>query len=394
MSQGRAVVVLGGGVGGVVAAHQLRKQLPELHRVVLVDRDRRHLFAPSLLWLMTGRRTARQITRPLERLARRGIEVVFGDITGLDPETRHITVVEGSSSVGRATRGLEADYLVVSLGAELAPEIIPGLAEAGRNLYTLAGAENLRDALRRFDGGRIVILTAAPAYKCPAAPYEAAMLIADHIRRRNLAGESQIDVYAAEAGPMGVAGPDVSAGVRAMVEARGIGYHPEHQIVEVDPAGRQLQFANGASTGFDLLAYVPPHRAPRVVREAGLTDESGWVPVDRNTLHTVHPRVYAIGDVNGIPLEMGKPLPKAGVFAEREARVVARNIAHQITGKGDEAAFDGYGECFIEAGSGRAGFGRGDFYAEPTPRIDLYPVGRRWHLGKVIFEKSWLRRWF
>ncbi|MEX0865036.1 MAG: FAD/NAD(P)-binding oxidoreductase [Acidimicrobiia bacterium] len=394
MSQAKAVVVLGGGVGSVVAANELRKQLAEPHRVVVVDRDRRHLFAPSLLWLMTGRRTARQITRPLDRLARRDIEMVFGDITELDPEARRITVVEGSDSVGRATRGLEADYLVVSLGAELAPEIIPGLAEVGHNLYTLPGAESLRDALGRFDGGRIVILTAAPAYKCPAAPYEAAMLIADHIRSRNIASESQVDVYAAGPGPMGVAGPDVSAGVRAMVEARGIGYHPEHQIVKVDPAGRQLHFANGASTSFDLLAYVPPHRAPRVVLEAGLTDESGWVPADRNTLHTVHHRVYAIGDVNGIPLEMGKPLPKAGVFAERDARVVARNIAHEITGKGDPAAFDGYGECFIEAGSGRAGFGRGDFYAAPTPRVDLYPVRRRWHLSKVIFEKSWLFRWF
>jgi sulfide:quinone oxidoreductase len=394
MSKAKAVVILGGGVGGVAAACTLRKQIPQPHRVVLVDREHRHLFAPSLLWLMTGGRTASQITRPLDRLARRGIEVVCGDITGIDPETRQITVAEGSESFGPTTRELEADHLVVSLGAELAPETIPGLAEAGHNLYTLPGAESIRDALGRFEGGRIVILTAAPAYKCPAAPYEAAMLIAGHIRRRNLLGEAQIDLFAAESGPMGVAGPEVSAGVRAMVEARSISYKPEHQVVAVDPAGRQLDFANGVTTGFDLLAYVPPHRAPNVIRESGLTDESGWIPVDRDTLHTAHPGVYAIGDVNGIPLKMGKPLPKAGVFAERQAKVVARNIAQEITGKGPPASFDGLGECFIEAGAGRAGFGRGDFYAEPTPRVDLYPVDRRWHLGKVIFEKSWLFRWF
>jgi sulfide:quinone oxidoreductase len=104
--------------------------------------------------------------------------------------------------------------------------------------------------------------------------------------------------------------------------------------------------------------------------------------------------VYAIGDVTGIPLEMGKPLPMAGVFAEREAKVVAANIANEVTGRGEAAVFDGHGECFIETGGGRAGFGRGDFYAEPTPRVDLHPVRRRWHLGKVLFEKSWLRRWF
>jgi sulfide:quinone oxidoreductase len=401
MSEPKTVVVLGGGVGGVVAATNLRKALPRPHRVVLVDRERRHLFAPSLLWLMTGGRTARQISRPLDRLSRKGIEVVCGDVVEIDPEARRVGVVECplgddaiSPRLGGNRRDLKADYLVVSLGAELAPETIPGLTEAGHNFYTLAGAESLRDALRGFEGGRIVVLTAAPAYKCPAAPYEAAMLIDDHIRRQGLAGPTQIDLFAAEPGPMGVAGPEVSAGVRAMVEAKGIGYHSEHQVIDVDPEGRLLRFANGETAEFDLLAYVPPHRAPRVIRDAGLVDDSGWIPVDRDTLHTAFPGVYAIGDVTGIPLKMGKPLPMAGVFAEREAKVVARNIAHEVTGRGEPVVFDGHGECFIEAGGGRAGFGRGDFYAEPTPQIDLRPVGRRWHLGKVLFEKFWLRRWF
>jgi len=401
MTEIKTVLVLGGGVGGVVAATALRKELPQPHRVVLVDRERRHLFAPSLLWLMTGGRTPRQISRPLDRLARKGIDVVCGNIERIDPEVGRVRVAERpmgedplSLRLGATTRDLAADYLVVSLGAELAPETIPGLAEAGHNFYTLAGAESLRDALRGFDGGRIVVLTAAPAYKCPAAPYEAAMLIEDHIRRRKPAKKTSIDLYAAEPGPMGVAGPEVSARVRAIVEAKGIGYHPEHQVVEVDPEGRRLTFANGAAAEFDLLAYVPPHRAPRVVREAGMVDDSGWIPVDRDTLRTAHQGVYAIGDVTGIPLKMGKPLPKAGVFAEREAKVVARNITREITGTGEPASFDGHGECFIETGAGRAGFGRGDFYAEPAPQVDLYPVGRRWHLGKILFEKVWLRRWF
>lgn len=401
MSQAKTVVVLGGGVGGVVAATSLRKELPEPHRVILVDRERSHLFAPSLLWLMTGGRTVRQITRPLDRLERKGIEVVCGEIAHLEPETRRVRVIECppgddplSRRLGGTGRDLEADYLVVSLGADLSPETIPGLAEAGPNFYSLAGAESLRDALGAFEGGRIVVLTAAPAYKCPAAPYEAAMLIDDHIGRRGLADQTQIDLYAAEPGPMGVAGPEVSAGVRMMVEAKGIGYHPEHQVVEVDPAGRQLTFSNGVNAPFDLLAYVPPHRAPRVIREAGLTDEGGWIPVDRDTLHTRYPGVYAIGDVTGIPLKMGKPLPKAGVFAEREAKVVAANISHEIIGRGEQAVFDGHGECFVETGAGRAGFGRGDFYAEPTPQVALHPAGRRWHIGKVVFEKRWLRRWF
>jgi sulfide:quinone oxidoreductase len=385
MNESSRIVVLGGGVGGLVTAVELRKKLPERHRIVLVDREERHLFAPSLLWLMTGLRTAADISRPLALLKRKGIDVVRGEIERIDAGRREV-VVGGKTLAG--------DHLVLSLGAELAPEAIPGLPEAGHDLYSLSGAESLRDALDGFRSGRLVILTAAPAYKCPAAPYEAAMLLEYHCRRRDVRDAVRIDLYAAEPGPMGVAGPNVSAGVRQLVEQKDIGYHPEHQVTNVDPKGRRLSFANGASAEFDLLAYVPPHRAPRVVRDAGLLGESGWVPVDRKTLETRFERVYAIGDVTGIPLELGKPLPKAGVFAHGEARVVARNIARAITGSGRRAIFDGYGECFIETGDGRAGFGRGNFYAEPLPDVKLKKVGRRWQWGTLLFEKWGLRPCF
>lgn len=376
------VLVLGGGVGGLVAATTLRKELPEPHRVVLVDRDPQHVFAPSLLWLMVGARRSDQISRPLERLSRKGIEVVLGDIEAIDPENRRVHLRGGTE--------LEGDYLVVSLGADLAPENVSGLAEAGHNFYTLAGAESLRAALTGFKGGRVVVLTAVPAYKCPAAPYEAGMLI-NRFLGQNGSG-SVVDIYAAEPGPLGVAGPEVSAGVRALVEGEGIGYHPEHQVVDVDPQGGELSFTSGATASFDLLAYVPPHRAPEAVRAAGMLDESGWIPVDRHTMLTGHPGVYAIGDVTTIPLQMGKPLPKAGVFAERQAKVVARNIALELTGRGEPGLFDGQGECFIETGGGKAGFGKGDFYAEPTPQVSLRMPSRRLHLVKVLFEKIWLRR--
>jgi sulfide:quinone oxidoreductase len=393
------VLVLGGGVGGVVAARSLRRKLPEQHRVVIVDRERDHLFAPSLLWLMTGKRTSRAISRPLDRLARRGIEVIGGEISHIDPGTRRVRVVEHPSGddslsrrLGGVTRDFEAEHLIVSLGVDLAPETIPGLAEAGHNFYTLPGAESLRHALSDFTGGRIVVLTATPAYKCPAAPYEAAMLLLDHCRRRGIGDSTQVDLYAAEPGPMGVTGPEVSAQVRRMVEDQGVTYHPEHQVTAVDAPAKTIAFANGATASFDLLAYVPPHRAPQVIRDAGMADDSGWVPVERHSLETRYSAVYAIGDVTGIPLEMGKPLPKAGVFAERQAKVVAHNIVHTITGKGAPSAFDGYGSCFIETGAGKAGFGAGDFYAEPTPQITLHRPSRRWHLGKIVFEQNWIRR--
>jgi len=384
MRQDRTVLVLGGGVGGVVAATQLRQRLPRGDRVVLIDRERQHLFQSSLLWLAVGQRRPERIQRPLARLQRKGIEVVTGDVTELDPGARRVRV-NGTSLTG--------DAVIVSLGADLAPDLVPGLAEGGHNLCTVAGASGVRDALGRFRGGRVVVLTAAPAYKCPAAPYEAAMLVNDHLRRRG-APRTTVEIFAAEPGPMATAGPEVSAAVRGMVEAQGVAYHPSHQIERVEPSTRKLHFTSGASADYDLLIYVPPHRAPAVVSESGLVGASGWIAVDAQTLGTDAPGVYAIGDVTSIPIPSGKALPKAGVFAHREAEVVAENLAAEWSGRTPERAFDGTGACFIETGSGRAGYGAGNFYAAPLPEMRLHAPSRWWHLGKVFFEKHWFWKWF
>jgi sulfide:quinone oxidoreductase len=216
------------------------------------------------------------------------------------------------------------------------------------------------------------------------------MLIEAFCRKRGIRDAVQIDVYAAEPVPMGVAGPEVSTAVKQLLAARNIPYHPEHQVTNVDTAAKLLMFANGTCAEFDLLAYVPPHRPPRVVVDSGLVDQSGWIAVDRHTLETRVSGVFAIGDVVSIPLTLGKPLPKAGVFAHGEADVVAHNIARAVTGHGKPTRFAGYGECFIEAGDGKAGFGGGNFYAEPKPVVTLRMPSWRWHLGKVWFEKSWL----
>jgi sulfide:quinone oxidoreductase len=377
-----SILILGGGIGGVAAANALRKRLPRWHRIVVVDREPDFRLAASFLWVMTGARTAEQVSRPLDRLRRKGIEVQHGEVEGIAPQQREAMVS------GKSLRG---DHLIVALGAEFAPEAIPGLAEAGHTFCTLDGATGLRAALAQFRGGRVVVLTAAPAYKCPAAPYEAAMLIEADCRRRGIRHAVELSLFSAEPGPMGVAGPEVSAAVRGMVEQKGIAYHPEHQIARIE--GRDVVFTNGARAGFDLLVYVPPIRPPRALSGSGLVDESGWVRVDRRTMETRFPGVYAIGDATMIPLATGKPLPRAGVFAHGQAEVVARNIARKAGGTGREARFDGHGSCFIETGGGRAGFGAGDFYAEPRPAVSLRRPGRLWHAGKVLLEKQILWQW-
>jgi sulfide:quinone oxidoreductase len=385
MTQGKTVLILGAGIGGSVAAKRLRHLLPREHRIVLVERESRHVFAPSFLWLMVGARSARQISRPMTALAKRGIKLVQGAIEHIDPANRMIRV---------GGKDFAGDFVVIALGADLAPEAIPGLAQAGHNFYSMSGAETLREARLEMRAGRIVVLVSSMPFKCPGAPNEAAMLLEHDCRKRGVREQTQLDLYTAEPGPMPVAGPSVSSALRQMIEAKGIGYHPNHAVTSVDPGQRRISFANGAAADFDLLAYVPPHRAPQVVREAGMCDESGWVPVDRGTMETKFPGVYAIGDVTVIMLtSIGKPLPKAGVFAHKQAEVVAYSIVRAITGKGEESRFTGDGECFIEIGGGRAAFGSGNFYAEPAPRIRLKEPSMLLHLGKVAYEKLWLYRW-
>jgi sulfide:quinone oxidoreductase len=376
------VLILGGGVGGVAAANELRRRLSRRQRIVVVDREPAFQLAASFLWVMTGARSPAQVSRPLDRLQRKGIEVVHGQVERVDPEARE-AVVNGER--------LSGDRLVVALGAEFALDAIPGLAEAGHTFCTLDGATRLRDALAAFRGGRILVMTAAPAYKCPAAPYEAAMLIESECRRRGIRSAVELALFSAEPGPMGVAGPAVSAAVRGMVEQKGIRYQPEHQVARVE--GGRVQFTNGVSAPFDLLVYVPPVRPPRALAGTGLVDESGWVRVDRATMETRFPGVYAVGDVTMIPLSMGKPLPRAGVFAHHQGEVVGREIARTFGGKLTATRFDGYGSCFIETGDGRAGYGAGDFYAEPSPQVRVRPPSRLWHAGKVLLEKQILWTW-
>jgi len=377
----KTVLVLGGGIGGVSAANRLRRRLDRRHRVILVNRDPDFSFAASYLWVMSGKRRPSQVTRPLQVLKRRGIEVVIGDIENIDPTSRSVTV-DGTE--------VTADHLVVSLGADYA-DTIPGLQQAGETFATLDGAERLAPAVKALTRGRVLVVTAAPLYRCPAAPYEAALLIDAMLQRNGVRRNVEIALHSAEPGPMAVAGANVSAAVTAILADRGIDYQPSHQITGAEPG--RADFADGKSEPFDMLVYMPPIRLPAVIAESPLTGASGWIDSDRQTLATSFPGVYAIGDNTQLPLGIGKPLPRAGVFAHAQALVVADNIAASIEGRPATATFDGHGGCFIETGFGKAGYGSGNFYAEPSPAVTIRPPSRRHHLGKVAFEVNVMKRW-
>jgi sulfide:quinone oxidoreductase len=330
---------------------------------------------------MVGLRKTSQVLRPFSNLRQKGIALVKGSIEQIDP-LRKTVRVNGTDYQG--------DYIVISLGVDYSTDHL--LDQRGFSFYSLGGAERFYEKLKDFKGGKIAVLISSLPFKCPAAPYEAGMLIQDFIRRKGLADKTEVSIYTPEPYPMPVAGKEIAGQVRNMLESKGVKYYPDHQISEV--SGKELKFTNGTSVRYDLLAYTPRHQPPEVVKAASLVGKSGWVEVNRHTLETTFPDVYAIGDVTTIPLEMGKPLPKAGVFAHYQAETVAQNILLKIAGEDPDKKFDGHGQCFLEIGSGEAGYATGNFYQSPLPAVKMKKHSVFWHWAKVWLEKYWFYKFF
>ena len=383
------ILILGGGTGGIMTTAGLRKKLSSKTRngevkIILFEKEKDNVFAPSLLWLMVGKRKSGQVFRKTSFIKRKGIEVVQGDIESINPADKSITVN------GKTYNG---DYVVVSLGTDYTTE--HNLDKFGCDFFTLIGANAFYEKLQMFNAGKIIILISSLPFKCPAAPYEAAMLIENFIRKKGIRDKTEISLYTPETLPMPVAGKELGSTVQMMLEQKGIRYFPQHQLQNA--AENTLTFiSTGGSeiAEYDLLAYTPEHQCPSVLKTTALVGKSGWVEVNRNTMETNFPNVYAIGDNTFIPLEMGKPLPKAGVFAHYQAQVVAHNIAEKINGGNKFRSFDGQGQCFLEMGHGKAGYAGGNFYASPVPIVKLKSPGFIWHWAKLWFEKYWWFKYF
>jgi sulfide:quinone oxidoreductase len=379
---GNKVLILGGGSGGLATAGRLKELLGNKTSVTVIDKQRSFVLGFSLLRIMTGEKSEQEVTVPKEKVSQKGIKFVNTEVNMIDVNNGIVHTGQGEFAY---------DYLVISLGAELAPEKVPGF-ESAFHMYTLEDAKKLRDVLSSFRGGSIRLIISSTPFKCPPAPYEAAMLIDDYLRSKGLRDKSDIQIFTPEPQPMPIAGPEVGNTVVSMLNEKGIGFHNNTKVSSIDGSSKQIVFEDGTSEKYDLLIAIPPHTSPKVVRESDLADAaSGWIPVDPKNMQTRRDRVYAIGDVAAVKLPSGMMLPKAATFAFGQAEIVASNIASLVLGT-ETRSWDGFGECFIETGSGNAGYGSGSFYASPKPVINLQTPSKELRERKDAWGNYWTKR--
>jgi sulfide:quinone oxidoreductase len=372
------VLVLGGGFGGAQAAIAARGLLDDGHRVTVVDRADESFLCGANPLMVVGERPREGVSRPLSTLAEHGVEVVFDEIVAIDLQGR---------KVDTSRHALSFDFLVVALGAVYDLDAVPG-SSAAHSFYDHAGSVLLSGAVERFEGGRVVIGIAGAPYKCPPAPLETALLFEWHFRRSGISAE--IHLYIPEPAPLAVAGPETAKRVGELLASRGVRLHTQTTVTGVEDSGRQVHFSDGSSLDADLAVVVPAHRAPAVVVESGLTQGKPWVPVDPETLETsAAAGVFAVGDVNSIPIADDRALPKAGVFASAQGRQAAATITSRILGTSPPAPYSGAGSCFFLLSGEEVAEVGGVFLAPGGPQVRLGDpepavVEKRW-------EDDWLR---
>lgn len=375
----RHVLILGAGFGGLELATRLSETIADAVRVTLIDRNDSFFFGFSKLEVMLGRRTAGDIRLSYSDFEKDGVEFRRETVTGVDPAARRVTTDAGS---------YDADFLVVALGADYDFAATPGFEQGGHEYYTLAGAERLRDALADFRGGRVLVSVLGQPFKCPPAPFEGSFLLHEHFTRQGIRDSVEMATTFPMARPVPVTG-EVSQMFRDGLAERGIEELAEHLVTAIDPRSRTAQLANGETLPYDLFVGIPVHRAPSVLADCALVSER-WVAVDQANLRTPFPGVYALGDVCTGP----RTVPKAGIFAEAAARVVAADIAAAISGAEPPPPYEASGVCYAEFGGGLVSKVEVDFLRGDSPAARRHDPSLEYAAEKQQFGAVRRTRWF
>ena len=371
------MVILGAGFAGLELATLLSEAGGEAFAVTLIDNRDAFVFGFAKLDVLFGRTTADAVRLPYRDIAKPGVTVLRETVTAIDPDARRVTTDAGVH---------DADIVVIALGADYDLAATPGLTEAGNEFYSVAGAERLAALLPTFSRGHAIIGVCDAPFKCPPAPSEAALLLHDYLTARGVRDDCEISIVMPFGTPVPPS-PETSQALLTAFAERGITFVPGRRVASLDPTRSVAVLDDGTELPFDLFLGVPVHRAPAVVIASGMT-ENGYIPVSSQTLETRFPGVFAVGDVGTIGV------PKAGVFAEGAARVVAKSLIAAQRGEPQPDPYEGKGSCYIEFGAGNVGRVDIDFLSGPERTGIFREPSSALVAEKHDFGASRTARWF
>jgi len=371
------ILVLGAGFGGLELTTLLAESLGDSLDITLIDQSDAFTFGFSKLDVMFHGTPVATVRLPYRKFLKPGVRFCRETVLSIDPAAKRVTTDGGV---------YESDTLILALGADYDFAATPGLADA-TEFYSVAGAERIGKLLPAFAGGHVIVGLCGAPYKCPPAPSEAALMMHDYLTARGLRQKSRITLITPFRIPIPPS-PETSRALLTAFAERDITFIGEREVKSIDAARRIAVTNDGTEHSYDLFLGVPVHRAPKVLEDAGLTD-GGWVDVNKYTLETRFPGVYAIGDC------AKQGTPKAGLFAEGAARAVATALIARMRSDFTAVPHEGKGSCYLEFGGGRIGRVDVDFFSNPDHPTGTYvPPSLALRADKEAFGATRRARWF
>ena len=378
-------VILGAGTAGTTVANMLRKKLPSDWALKIIDPDTDHLFQPDLIFIPFEMQTPEKTIRPRKSTLGKGIEWIQRQVQQVDADNNQV-ILDGDEKV-------PYDLLVIATGSHIRPEETPGLLgdewqKSIFDFYTLEGSVAMRDALKTFEGGRVVVNTVEMPIKCPVAPLEITFLAESFFTEKGIRDNVELTYVTPLDGAF--TKPIAAKALGGILDDRGIKVEAEYNASEVDVDRKVLRSYDEREVPFDMLITIPTHMGAQFIQDSGLGDDLAFIPTDRHSLiANNYDNIFVLGDATDLPTS------KAGSVAHFQAEVVVDNVLHLIKGETPKAVFDGHANCFIESGYGRAMLIDFNYEQEPLPGVYPLPTvgpfpllkeSRFNHWGKLMFR--------
>ena len=380
------LLILGAGTSGTMMANHLSsKILKKDWNITIVDQFKTHYYQPGFLFLPFDIYTTSQVKKKGKKFIPKGVNYLQEKIELIIPEENKVTLESGTE--------LAYDILIIATGTKIAPEEIEGMKgpKWHKNIfdfYTYEGAKNLRDKLREWEGGKLVVHISEMPIKCPVAPLEFAFLADSYFRNKGMRDKVDITFVTPLAGAF--TKPKATEALHYLLEEKGIKEVTDFNIERVDYENNKIIDYADTEVEYDLLVTVPTNMGDALIERSGLGDDLNYIPTNKATLQTInHENIFAIGDATNLPAS------KAGSVAHFEAEILTDNILRYINGEELKEEFDGHANCFIETGNGKALLIDFNYTHEPVEGtfpfpgvgpLNLLKESRMNHMGKMAFR--------